>query len=69
MLGRNFERRWQSDSDPSPYLTAAAEGEEESDCKEAKNLRAKIAAEIIATNLPPQMAIEYFGHLQIGVDN
>ncbi|SPO21235.1 uncharacterized protein UTRI_00712 [Ustilago trichophora] len=69
MLGRNFERRWQSDSDPSPYLTTSTEEEQESDCKDAKDLRAKIAAEIIATNLPPQLAREYFEHLHIQVDN
>ncbi len=70
MLGRTFERRWSLDSDPSPYLIsqiAAGEGEE-TDCKVAQELRRRIAAEVIATNLPPLLAAEYFTHLEIGTD-
>ncbi|EST06563.1 Ribonuclease H2, subunit B [Kalmanozyma brasiliensis GHG001] len=62
-LGRSFERRWTSDSDPTPYLTTEAE-----DCDEAKKLRSRIAAEVIATNLPPKLAAEYFAHLGISLD-
>lgn len=42
--------------------------EESADCKEAKELRRKIAAEIIATNLPPQLAAEYFTHLGFALE-
>lgn len=62
-LGRSFERRWTGGQDPSPYL---AEGEE--DCEEAKALRGKIAAEIVATNLPARLAVEWFAHLGIKID-
>lgn len=65
MLGRSFERRWQLDSDPSAYLT---DGEHDADSNDAKQLRSKIAAEIIATNLPPQLAADYFAHLDIAVE-
>ncbi|SPC63651.1 uncharacterized protein UHOD_01005 [Ustilago sp. UG-2017b] len=66
ILGRSFERRWPLESDPSPYLVAGME--ESADCKEAKELRRKIAAEIIATNLPPQLAAEYFTHLGFALE-
>lgn len=68
MLGRTFERRWQLDSDPSPYVVNQAEGEKDADCEEAKELRKRIAAEIVATNLPPQLAAEYFTHLGLSLD-
>ena len=63
-LGRSFERRWPLDSDPSAYLTdTPASGSDEP--KEAEQLRRTIAAEIIATNLPPALAAEYCTHLGI----
>lgn len=66
MLGRSFERRWPLDSDPSPYLVAGME--QSTDRKEAKELRRQIAAEIIATSLPPRLAAEYFTHLEIALE-
>ncbi|SNX81964.1 uncharacterized protein MEPE_00669 [Melanopsichium pennsylvanicum] len=69
MLGRMFERRWQSESDPSAYLVAPQQDQQDSDCKEAKELRKSIAAEVIATNLPPKLAEEYFTHLGIAGEN
>ncbi|SJX60683.1 uncharacterized protein SRS1_11911 [Sporisorium reilianum f. sp. reilianum] len=66
-LGRSFERTWPLDSDPSIYLSSAGDDEEAKDCTEAQQLRSKIAAEVVATLLPPQLAVEYFAHLHIAV--
>ncbi|CDU23257.1 uncharacterized protein SPSC_01886 [Sporisorium scitamineum] len=65
-LGRTFERSWPHDSDPSPYLSPSS-SEANDDCKDAQQLRSKIAADIVATLLPPALAVEYFRHLQIDV--